>query len=991
MGYSHHYCVHGLFAEQAARAPSAPAIVQRGRTMSYGEVAAEADRIGRRLRGAGVGPDTVVGLYTGRSMETVCAILAILAAGGAVCPLDPRLPAARLRFMIADAAPAIVLGRDRLPPVEGPLPVDVRGDNLAYVTYTSGSTGLPKAVANEHRGLADLVRFTREQMAIEQGDRLLQFANLSFDASLWEIFCALGSGATLVLGDEESLMPGPGLHALLREHRVTIVLLSPSVLRVLRPEGLDALRIVVAGTEKCGADVVRRWAPQRRFFNAYGPTESSVYSTIFEVGEVIDESPSIGTSVPGTDVTIVDGELWISGIGLARGYLNRPELTAERFVTLAGEARAYRTGDRASWRKDGNLEYLGRLDAQLKIRGHRIEAGEIETVLEAHPAVAAAVVVAVTNGRGDRSLWACWEPAPGHARRGTEADLVEHIHAHLPCYMVPQRFIEVDHWHLNANGKLDRAAVERSCELRRETPAEPPLESDGEEARLLARCRAIIDEPELGTADNLLAAGFTSLAVAELLWIVQEDFGVTLAYSDVFAAGNVGDLAELVHTRRASTEIQPDEFASSLADGTGDWPVSAAQRRFYLLRQHDPGSPGYHIECHLELRHRYDLDELAAILGGLVRRHELLRTTFHVVGGEIVQRVHEDAPIEVRRFSPDEPLDVIRGRFVRPFDFEQAPLVRAGVIVRSNDEFLLMLDVAHIIADARSTEILMAEIRQAYDGLPVPTPRATYRDYARWHNARLERNHSNHVADYWRRELADLPSPLSFPARMIAPDQSGGAVVVADLGATRTAALRRLAASADVTPFALLGAIYSAFLSRLTGRSDVVFGTVFGGRERPDLRDVFGPFVHLIPLRARPAPQKTFRQLAREVARTVQVGLDHRDFDFDLVRPGGALYNTGFTLQLVHNPQNDRTYARDIPWAVDLNVEACDVDGATRLRFILGRFLRAVDGGALLVEAFTDVVDRVLADPAARLATLTDRGTRTNAGARMTFAFDRDE
>lgn len=989
MKWNPHQDLYGLFAEQAARTPHATAIVSDGRTMTYCEAATEARRIGRRLRAAGVGPEVIVGLYTSRSAETVCAVLGILAAGGAVCPLDPVLPAARLRVMLEDAAPVIVLGSDNLPEAEAELPPEVDGGNLAYVTFTSGSTGIPKAVANERRGVARLVEFTRDQMAIGPGDRILQFANLSFDASLWEIFCALCTGAALVLGDEESLMPGPGLHALLRDRRVTIALLSPSVLRVMRPEGLDDLRVVVAGTEKCGADIVRRWLPGRRFFNAYGPTESSIYCTIFEATESDVDAPPIGKAVPGTTVEAVDGELWIRGVGLARGYLNRPELTAARFVLFEdGLGRAYRTGDRGMLRPDGNFEYLGRLDTQLKVRGYRIEAGEVEAVLESHPEVAAAVAVAAVNEHGETVLWACWTPAASAAARAPAAALADYLRDRLPGYMVPQRFLQVDRWPLNVNGKLDRAVVEQWCREGHSPVTVAPRLSGEEFAWLLSRCRAILGNPELGDADDLSAAGFSSLAIAELLWSVQEEFGVTLGYAEVFAARHAAGIAELLCARtRPVADPRGEVVASQRADDC-DSPVSAAQRRFYLLHQRDPSSPGYHIECHLDIRRPYDPHEVSAVLQGLVHRHELLRASFHDVGGKVLQRIHEAPLVDVCRFAPDETLDDIRSRFIRPFDLEQPPLMRAGVVVRSEHEFLLMLDLAHIVVDARSSEILIAEIRRALGGEPVDAPRRTYGDYVRWHNARLERNRHNHVAEYWRRELAGLPVPPPILPGRFRPTEDRGAIVVSDLGPARTARLKRIAAEAEVTYFSILAAMFGAFLGQVTGCSDVTFGTVLEGRQLAKHRDVVGPFVHLVPLRARPAAGKTFNQLSREVALCVQLALDHQDFDFDLLRQSGApLYNAGFTLQHVHNPQNDVIYERDIRWPIDLNVEACDVDGSTQLRFILGRSL--CGAGVSLAEMFRHIADRVAVEPSALLETLADVAA-TSTG-RMAFAFDDED
>ncbi|MGH7192947.1 MAG: non-ribosomal peptide synthetase, partial [Candidatus Saccharimonadales bacterium] len=437
-------CVHDQFAEQAAPRPDAVALVFGDRSMTYGELDRRANQLAHYLRSRGVGPETRVGIAMERSFEMVVAVLGVLKAGGAYVPLDLNYPAERLRFILDDAEPALVLCKNPKSKIQNPKssavfidlseaassitshskeapPTLVAPHHLAYVIYTSGSTGTPKGVAVEHGGWANLAHAQRELFSPRAGDRVLQFASLSFDASVWEMSLALTSGAALVLAPPEALLPGEPLVQLLREQRVTIATLPPSTLEALPPVELPDLWLIVSAGEACRGELVRRWGQGRRFVNAYGPTETTVCATAADClpGE---PHPPIGRPLPNVRVYVLDrqgrpapigvpGEIYVGGAGAARGYLNQPELTAERFIDAApagrlsfrestpvhgvrGELeRLYRTGDLGRWRPDGQLEFLGRLDQQVKIRGFRIEPGEIEAVLHRHPRVREAAVV----------------------------------------------------------------------------------------------------------------------------------------------------------------------------------------------------------------------------------------------------------------------------------------------------------------------------------------------------------------------------------------------------------------------------------------------------------------------------------------------------------------------------------------------------------------------------------------------------------------------
>ncbi len=456
-----------IFEQQVDRAPQAPALFFEEQQLTYGQANARANQLARYLQRLGVRRGQTMALCLPRSPEAIIAVLAAWKMGTPYLFLDPLYPVGRLTGMVQDARPAVLLATEALPGLQMPtvrlgqewpaiareidsnLDIAIGLDDLAYIIFTSGSTGQPKGTVLRHRGLCNLLLAQQEVFGAKPADRVLQFASLSFDASVFEIVMALGAGATLVLGTQGSLLPGPGLLKLLRDQAVTIATLPPSVPAILSPAGLPDLRTLIVAGEACSADVVAAWSPGRHMFNAYGPTEATVWSTVSEC--LADgKAPPIGKPIANTSVYVLDpqlqpvpvgvsGELYLAGPGLALGYLNQPELTAERFVanpfSLADEGVMYRTGDLVRWRPDGALDFLGRRDQQLKLRGYRVELEEIQEVLRQHSAVADALVLAKSGLDSQTALVAY--VVPHDREKFSLADIRAYLREHLPHYMIP--------------------------------------------------------------------------------------------------------------------------------------------------------------------------------------------------------------------------------------------------------------------------------------------------------------------------------------------------------------------------------------------------------------------------------------------------------------------------------------------------------------------------------------------------------------------------
>jgi amino acid adenylation domain-containing protein len=609
--------VHSLFEAQVERSPEAVALVFGEQQLSYRELNARANQLGHYLRAAGVGPEVLVGLCVERSVEMIVALLGILKAGGAFVPLNPLYPQERLSFMIADAGLSLLLTEQallaQLPELSGlqtlcldreaarlgaqpsqNLAGGAGADNLAYVIYTSGSTGQPKGVLVQHRGVCNLALAQAQVFGVSAASRVLQFASISFDAVVSELFKTLLTGATLCLARAESLMPVEPLLQVLRQQSISMVTLPPSVLAVLPAEELPALRTVISAGEACTAELVANWSSeQRQLLNAYGPTEVTVCATSSAPLEG-QSRPPIGRPLNNTEVYVLDGqmqpvpngvvgELYVGGVGLARGYLQRPALTAERFLphpfTAQPGSRLYRTGDLARYLEDGQLEYRGRSDQQVKLRGFRIELGEVEAVLGQHPAVRDVVVLAREDEPAQKRLVAYLLTAPE-----TPADVMQWrawLSQKLPDYMLPAAYVLMEEFPLTASGKVDRRALPAPDAGRPAQGAAYLGPRDPLEQLLVDMWQAVLGLDQVGVADNFFAIGGDSIKGAILINQLQELLGEYVYVVAIFDAPTVAALADYLrqHYSHAVNRLSGLDMAPPLAATTCISPAQITEFR----------------------------------------------------------------------------------------------------------------------------------------------------------------------------------------------------------------------------------------------------------------------------------------------------------------------------------------------------------------------------------------------------------------------------
>nr|WP_156757156.1 non-ribosomal peptide synthetase [Actinokineospora pegani] len=1012
-----------LVEAQTQRTPDAAAVVHDGGLLSYAELDERANRLARVLLRRGAGPERVVALALPRSVDIIVAELAVAKSGAAFLPVDPTYPVDRIAFMLADANPVLVLTRSDIDAVAAAVPADVAAvlldapdvaaeldqvpgtpveaaelpatrhtDQPAYVIYTSGSTGKPKGVVVTHRGLAAFSAAEVEHFRVVEGDRVLEFASPSFDASVLELCMSLPAGAALVVPPPGPLL-GDALAEVMADRRISHTLIPPVALATMPVVPLPDLRTLVVGGEACTADLVSRWAPGRRLINAYGPTESTVVATWSEPLEPGQGTP-IGRPIRGTTVHLLDdklapvpvgepGELYVAGPSLARGYLGRSALSAQRFVAnphgAPGE-RMYRTGDIARWAADGQLEFVGRADHQVKIRGFRIEPGEIEAVLADRPEVGGVVVLAREDQPGVKRLVAYLTPVADVASVDV-ARLRTAVAEVLPDYMVPAAFVVLERFPLTPNGKLDRAALPSPATgVRRVVGAQARTELEQTIAGVWAE---VLGVDAVGAHEDFLAVGGDSVLAFRVLSRLRTALGVELSARAVFDTRTVAGLAELVLDREPGRSCDPVPTVAR----DEPLPLSLSQRRLWFVDQFDPGGTENNTGIGLRLTGGLDTAALRRALAALVVRHESLRTTFEAVDGHGTQVVHPTGELPLRELdlsavAADErpaALDAVLAEHgAQPFDLRLGPLARVLLVRLDTAEHVLVLHQHHIITDGWSVRILVDDLLRHYGeyrsgGEPELVALSVgYPEFAAWQRARLAGGALDEDLAYWREQLAGLV-PLDLPTDHPRPPvrTAAGAVRRRALPADLVQRLTEVAREHDATLFANLVAAVQLLLTRHTGQRDIALGAATSGRGRAEWEQVVGFFVNTVVLRSTVDEERPFAEHLADVRETVLSAFAHDELPFDrvveLLQPGRDAAASPLVQALVVL-QEDWAGSRT---AAGLRVEEHDLPRPSA-RFDLVVEFWPKDGALnLVVEYNTDLFDAATVDHiAARLHVL---------------------
>ncbi|HEX8936194.1 MAG TPA: amino acid adenylation domain-containing protein, partial [Pseudonocardiaceae bacterium] len=933
-----------LFAAQVARTPDAVAVVCGAEQLSYRELDERSNRLARWLIGRGVGPEQFVGLALERSVGLIVALLGVAKAGSAYLPIDPNYPPARIEFMCADADPVMVLVTGKTSEV---LPGDVTrvilddpdivaqiagysdagvtdADRVArlhllhpaYLIYTSGSTGRPKAVVVTHAGLSNFVAAEVEQYQVRAGDRVLAMSSPSFDASVLELGMSLLAGAVWVVPPSPEPLAGDSLVAILEQQRISHALIPPAALATIPAQvaasGLPEWRTVIVGGDACSAELVTRWAPNRRMINSYGPTEATVVASWTPPLVAGDTRPPIGSPILNTRAYVLDarlrpvpvgvaGELYVAGIGLARGYWHRPGLTATRFLANpfgAPGSRMYRTGDVVRWLPDGQLDYLGRADEQVKIRGFRIELGEIETMLAAHPAVAEAVVVAHDDGTGTKRL--AGYVVPTGDDNPTAAQLRAHLGQALPDYMVPAAFITLDELPLGPTGKLDRKALP-APDGAYQPVAEYVAPRSATEHTLAGIWAQVLGVDRVGIHDNFFELGGDSiLSIQVVSWARRA--GVQVTTKDIFFHQTIAQLA-------ASVEVEPlaEPVESELIAGPA--PLTPIQEWFFATHG---ALPYFNQSFVVELAEELDTDALCMALDAVIAHHAALRMRFVQQDGQWRQDV---APVETsqvlsRHHLSDVPeqdrqeamahaalvaqssLDITNGPVLRAVLFECGPGQRPW----------LFISIHHLVIDGVSWRILLGDLESAYQQArsghpvqldPVGTP------FTQWAHRFADYVRAGELDDdleYWSNLLHDAPPDLPI-TRSGSNTVDSTRTVTVRLDRQHTDALLHRVPGAYRTQIndVLLSAL-GRVLSMWTRQDRVLIAMEGHGREEilpaVELSRTVGWFTSQFPVALTIAPAAGWDELLKSIKEQLRA-IPHRGLSYGALRyliPGSPLW-----------------------------------------------------------------------------------------------------
>ncbi len=924
-----------LFEAQVERSGAAVAVIFEQEQLSYGELNRRSNRLAHDLRSMGVGAEDRVGIALERSAEMVVALLGVLKSGAAYLPLDSEYPQERLQFMLQDAEPAVVLTSRalaaKLPPgyklivldeeltrkrlAECPVTNLTQPERLrpllpqhpAYVIYTSGSTGKPKGVVVQHAGLPSLIRSQQSHFAVNTESRILQFASLSFDAAFFESVMALCSGAALIVRRSEH-RSSELLAMTIRNQKVTHATLTPTVLATISPKMEMPLQTLIVAGEPCSLQLAEQWSAKKRMFNAYGPTEATVWSSVS--GPLLpDQKPAIGRPIWNTRLYVLDerlkpvgigvkGELYIAGAGLARGYLKRAGLTGERFVADpygGAGTRMYRTGDVVKWRGDGELEYVGRVDEQVKLRGYRIELGEVEAGLRSCAGVREAVVVVAGGeeeaGAGEKRLVGYVVGEAGAEVDGEEVR--EQLKRSLPEYMVPGVVGVLEQLPLTGNGKVDRKGLTEVKRWVEEKKKERRGPRTPEEEILCGLFGEVLGREEVGIDDNFFDLGGHSLLATRLISRIASTLGVEVTIGSLFEAPTVRGIGERLREGKAvgvklGARARPEKI-----------PLSYGQRRLWFLNRLEGPSGTYNIPIAVRLMGRLDESALRLGLRDVVERHESLRTRFAEEEGEPRQEIVaiEEVDLEIAGEAVKTEAELrerMRGAAERGFELNRELPLRVHLFKLGAEEQVLLLVLHHIAGDGWSMGPLAHDLGEAYrarcEGRAPGWKKleVQYADYSLWQQEVLgEESERGSVLweqmEYWRKELEGIGEEMELPRDRVRPavaSYRGGSVGVRIDGRLHRE-LGKLAREGQASLFMVLQAAVAVWLTRLGAGTDLVMGSPIAGRRDRAVEEMVGFFVNTLVLRVDTGGDASFREVLGRVRERDLKAYEHQDLPFE--------------------------------------------------------------------------------------------------------------
>jgi len=956
------FLINEKFEQIVEHYPDNTALVLDKEEITYQQLNEKADVLASLLIEKGVQSDQRIGICMQRSFDMFIGLLAILKSGAAFVPIDPTYPTDRINYMIKDAQISLLLAnKDTSEVIEKLIPqnnintiqtIYIDGDilssinpkapkpvlspqNLAYIIYTSGSTGRPKGTLVSHGSVMNLKEAMLNEMPLDQNDKVLQFFSFGFDGFIWD-FLTLFRGASLVLLNKDTISSGEKLADSIEENQITMFTVTPSVLSVIPNREFPKLQKVCTAAEKSSTEIIHNWGRRFNYYNAYGPTEATVASTIFVAPKDYATLPPIGKPLKNVQCFVLDeqmnpvaigvpGELYIGGESLARGYHNRTDLTAEKFIpnpfsNIAGE-RLYRTGDLVKWKSDGNLDFLGRIDQQVKIRGFRIELGEIENTLFDHIMIKDALVTTTKDQRDEDRLVAYL--ISENSKHPETEEIQIYLKATLPDYMVPSVFLYLDSFPLTPNGKIDTNSLpipdQDSMQVNRFIAPRTTAEE------ILSKIWAeILNIKQVGVLDNFFDLGGHSLLATQLVSRIRDEFNLELELKTLFETTTLEKLARIIEN------LGEDEFEKPPLQRTPretSIPLSFSQQRLWFLDQLEPGSASYNIPVAIKTRGPLNIEALKNSLNEIMHRQEVFRTAIETEGGQPKIIIHDEMPVPLiiedlsildKKVQDQRVETLVVEEARKSFQLHKAPLFRVRVLLISENESVLLITMHHIISDGWSVGILFYELSHLYAANSKGEPSlltelpVQYADYAYWQRSWLKDTILEKQLNYWKEKLGGAPALLELPTDNPRPaiQTYNGSHFPLSLSEETSAKVREFSNEHGVTLFMTLLAAFKILLSKYSRQNDISVGTPIANRTRSDVEGIIGFFVNTLVFRSVLENQNTFTQFLGEIRKTSFEAYAHQDVPFekvvDFIDPvrdtsHSPLFQVMFTMQ--NNPQ----------------------------------------------------------------------------------------
>lgn len=899
---------------------------------TYGTINEYANALAEELIKMGVKNNSPVAVIAERNVWTIISTIAIIKAGGGYVPIDPQYPLDRIRYIIEDCKPVVLIGEKPVDGVDVAFfdiskfeftkgnknpGVEINPDDLVYIIYTSGTTGNPKGSLICHRSIVRLVR-DNNYLELDEQTVMLQTGSLSFDAATLEIWGALLNGGVLVLASKDVFTDCVKLKKVINEENINTMWMTSTLFNqmvLMDYHVFDTVEDLLIGGEKLSEYYVHYFKKNNHFTrltNGYGPTENTTFTTTYEIKED-DEKLPIGKPITNTQVYImngkclcgigVSGELCTTGEGVSEGYLNLPDLTAERFVDNPfGTGKIYKTGDIVRWLPDGNIDYIGRVDDQVKIRGFRIELPEIECFIRSLDGVKDAVALIRTSTSGGKELIAYYV-----SEQITEAEVKEEMKKSMPSYMIPDFIVPVSEIPTTINGKLDKKKL-LQIDIHKMEEYEDPI---NETEELLCKLyKEILGIDHVGRKDEFLKLGGHSLRVVRLINCIEKQLGVKLSIKDVFENSTVEQLAirisECDSTRVILTKTEEKEF----------YPVAPQQQNIYYICEKQPDNIVYNIPNVFILHGEIDTDKMKQVFESIVERNEAFRTEFCEVKGEAVQKIHSESKIDYEYADIDHPLQKKEiEELVQPFDLKNPPLIRAKLMKLDDTTFYFFVDMHHIVADGASVLLFMNQLRTLYKGEQLDSEGFQYKDYTEWlKNVDLDAHKT-----YWKEQLSGEIPVLELPVDKMRPQlqQFEGANVFGKIDSDLLTDMKDLAKITHSTDFMILLSSVMILLSKYSRQDDIIVGIPSNGRYSEEMETIIGMFVNTLPIRENIGQEESFVKCLEKVKTRCLGAYNHEMYSFDkMVQLSDApqdpsrnpIFSVMVAMQETGNIDNDETF-----------------------------------------------------------------------------------